>query len=97
MTRLETVESITVYAVKQLVALNLLILVARATLPLSATHLLRGRQQRSTRYCGLQYDADWPEVLTEGRSLFLSYQVMPNKALSVCSVRAHPRQGERTS
>jgi hypothetical protein len=43
------------------------ILVARATLPLSATHTkIRGRQLRSNHYGELQYDADWPEVLTEG-------------------------------
>lgn len=39
-------------------------LVARATLPLPATH--NEKEGRSTHYCELQYDADWPEVLTEG-------------------------------
>jgi hypothetical protein len=43
----------------------------------------RGRQRRSNHYSELQYDADWPEVLTEGRSLSQSYKVMPMKALSV--------------
>jgi hypothetical protein len=45
------------------------ILVARATLPLSATHntIQRGKQQRRAHYGKLQYDADWSEVLTEGK------------------------------
>ncbi len=46
----------------------------------------RGRQRGSTHYGEVQYDADWPEVLTEGKSVSQSYKVMPKKALSVWSV-----------
>lgn len=40
--------------------------VARATLPLSATHHYRGRQQRGSRYGGVQSDEDGPEAFAEG-------------------------------
>jgi len=33
--------------------------------------LFKGRQQRSTHYGELQYDADWPEVLSEGEMILL--------------------------
>jgi hypothetical protein len=41
---------------------------SQGQLYLCRRHTLRGRQERSTHYWELQYDADWPEVLTEGKT-----------------------------
>jgi len=43
-------------------------LVARATLPLSATPNKKRKKRRSTDYGKLQHDVDRPEVLTQGET-----------------------------
>lgn len=58
----------------------------------------RGRKRRSTHYGGLQYDADWPEVLTEGKKSLLIIQSNAKQGIvSVKCLEAHTRQRERKS